>query len=90
MDERKLEELKGTTSSSERCAQRFAHDELFAAQALILHINAMVLQNTYCAHCLMSQSKPCYSPDPVTPITAVREFPALFGGIFYLDLGFSV
>lgn len=53
MDDRELEDLRGTTGSSERCAQRFAHDELFAVQALLLHINAMVLQNRHCAHCLL-------------------------------------
>lgn len=36
------------------------------------------------------QSKPYYGPDPVTCLTAVREFPAVFRGIFDLDLGFSV
>lgn len=87
-DDRELEELRGTTGSSERCAQSFAR-ELLAVQALLLCMNAMVLQNRYCAHC-MSQSKPCYSLDLVIPITAVRKFPALFRGIFYLDLGFSV
>lgn len=51
-DDRELEELRGITGSRERCAQRFAHDELFAVQAPLLHINAMVLQNRYCAHCL--------------------------------------
>lgn len=89
MDDRELEELRGTTGGSERCAQRFARDELLGVQALLLYMNAMVFQNRYCARC-MSQSKPCYSLDPVIPITAVRKFPALFRGIFYLDLGFSV
>lgn len=57
---RELKELKGTTGSSERCAQRFAHDELFADEALLLHINAMELQNRFCAHPL------CPSPNRVT------------------------
>jgi len=33
---------------------------------------------------VLSQSKPCCSPDHVTPTMAVREFLALFQEIFYL------
>lgn len=41
-----LQELTETTGSIASCAQKSAHDELFAVQALLLHINATLLQNT--------------------------------------------
>lgn len=54
-----------------RCAQKSAQDELFAVQALLLHINAMHLQNEYCAHCLCPISS--YNPGHVIPVIAVKE-----------------
>lgn len=50
----------------------------------------MVLQNRYCARCLCPSPNLVMAQDPVTPLTAVREFPAVFRGIFDLDLGFSM
>lgn len=57
MGDTELQQLTETTGSIASCTQKSAHDELFAVQALLLHINATLLQKKLCAHCLWSGLK---------------------------------